>query len=119
MLVDIPGLAFAVREHVDSVMGRPHRVKTDRNIMNWSEGKVTLAYYSRTECMFLTNRLVSITHRFSAQPAKVEGPAPIKPITAYFVDPLDSHSDLPANLAPNGFRRVFHTPLKRSKRRCR
>jgi hypothetical protein len=72
MLIDIPSLAFARRDGVNSILGMPRRAVRNSNMTTWSEGTVESVFYSRAECTFLTGRLISITYKFKTPPKTVQ-----------------------------------------------
>lgn len=72
VLIDMPRLAFARMAEVNSVLGMPRQVKSNANVMAWSEGAVTSAFYSRAQCDFLAGHLVSITYKFKTKPKTAE-----------------------------------------------
>jgi hypothetical protein len=64
-VIDIPRLAFAPRDTVNKVLGKPVKVASDRNLTNWKEADLIQVTYRRAVCGFLDGRLVNIEYQFA------------------------------------------------------
>jgi hypothetical protein len=102
--VDLPILGFVRQSKVNSVLGAPRRIDRDANMMTWSQGTITTVLYSRAECTFLRDHLVSITYKFKVRPKTAEDALEWigLPREAAFLDNQHpSHLPFRATYAPN------------------